>query len=249
MRLRRRRLKVGLALGAVVACAVVGVALSRATTRPSGVRGPGPRSGLELHVPRAAAPIPIDAETEGKKVWEADEGDTRNFVDQNGQGMVPYTEAKLRWRSGMLYLLLYAGDLDLEGTVTEHDGPVSKDDSFHIEIGGPDDLRVLDVSVLGTVADSRCRASRGCDPTWQSRAMVAVDRDGTLNRIGDNDEEWVVEMSIPLETLGLPAAKAGTRIPFAIRRCEVGHGSPHPCGGWGQNSGSGGARGELVLEP
>jgi hypothetical protein len=145
----------------------------------------------------------------------------------------------------MLYFLLYAGDLDLEGTVAEHDGPVSQDDSFHIEIGGPDDLRVLDVSVLGTVADSLCRAGHGCDPAWQSRAVVAVDRDGTLNRVGDNDEEWVVEMSVPLDALGLPVAKAGTRIPFAVRRCEVGNGGPRACGGWG----TGAAHGELVLEP
>ena len=248
--MRRGTLKIGLALAALLACALAGatrLTLSRATTRPGGAGNPSPRSALELRVPRIAAPIPIDAEIEGKKVWEPDEGTTRNFTDAAGKGMVPYTEAKLRWGSGNLYLLLYAGDLDLEGTVTEHDGPVSKDDSFRIEIGQPDDLHVIEVSVLGTVADSVCHA-HSCDSAWHSRATVAVDRDGTLNRVGDNDEEWVVEMSVPLDALGLAAAKAGTRIPFAIRRCEVGHDrppGPQACGSWGAGS----TRGELVLEP
>jgi hypothetical protein len=160
--------------------------------------------------------------------------------------MVPYTEAKVRWGDGTLYFLLYAGDLDLEGTVTAADGPVSKDDSFRLEIGEPGAIRVIEVSVLGTVADSICPGSGGpCDATWQSHAAVAVDRDGTLHQLGDNDEEWVVEMAVPFDALALPNARAGTRIPIAFRRCEVRRDGPHGCGGWG----TGTQRGELILDP
>jgi hypothetical protein len=251
--MNRQRLKLGLALAVAAACAAVGGArltLSRATTRNGGERGAnqngGEHASLELHVPRASAPISIDAEIEGKKVWEAEAGSTRNFKEASGKGMVPYTEAKVRWGDGKLYFLLYAGDLDLEGTVTEADGPVLSDDSFRLELGGPDALRVIDVSVLGTVADSLCAgAHAACDRGWQSHAVVAVDRDGSLNRTGDNDEEWVVEMAVPFEALGLAGARAGTRIPFAVRRCEVGRDGPHACGAWGVGS----PRGELILDP
>jgi hypothetical protein len=100
--------------------------------------------------------------------------------------------------------------------------------------------------VLGTVADSLCAGAHGaCDRGWQSHAVVAVDRDGSLNQTGDNDEEWVVEMAIPFEAIGLGGARAGTRIPFAIRRCDVGRDGPHACGGWGTGS----PRGELILDP
>jgi hypothetical protein len=200
-----------------------------------------------LVVPWVADSVVIDAELEGKKTWEGDSGATRNFKDVAGQGMVPYTEAKARWGDGKLYLMLYAGDLDLEGKVRAHDGPVERDDAFHLEFGHGDEVRVVSVSVLGTVADALCRPSptgRVCDRHWNSRARVAVDRDGTLNKIGDNDEEWVVEMAISLAALGFADAHAGTTIPFSISRCEVGHGSSRGCGAWGIKP-----RGELTLGP
>jgi hypothetical protein len=203
-----------------------------------------------LLVPRAAGPVVIDAELEGKKLWEGDSGTTRNFKDAAGNGMVPYTEAKARWGDGKLYLMLYAGDLDLQGKVRAHDGPVERDDAFHLEFGRGDQVRVISVSVLGTVADALCRPSRAgstgraCDRSWESHAHVAVDRDGTMNKIGDNDEEWVIEMSVPLAALGFSDAHAGTRIPFSIHRCEIGHGSSRGCGGWGVEQ-----PGELALGP
>jgi hypothetical protein len=250
----RRRLKLGLAVAVVGACAAVGgvrLSLSRATTAAAQARAQ--HAGLQLHVPRAAAPISIDAEIEGKQVWEPEAGGTRNFTEENGKGLVPYTEAKVRWGEGKLYFLLYAGDLDLEGTVTQADGPVLGDDAFHLELGpvGSDSqaVRVIDVSVLGTISDSLCpegpEGKGACDPGWQSHAVAAVDRDGTLNRTGDNDEEWVVEMAVPLEALGVRGARAGVRIPFAVRRCEVGRDGQHACGGWGWGS----QRGELILDP
>jgi hypothetical protein len=212
------------------------------------VPAPSTPPPLTLQIPRITTPLKIDAEVEGKKVWEEDVGATGNFKDDAGRGMVPYTEAKARWGNGNLYLLLYAGDLDLEGTVKTRDGDVERDDAFHLELGPPNDTRVIAVSVLGTVADAACRgsgAARACDRSWNSGSRVAVDRDGTLNKIGDNDEEWVVEMAVPLAAIGFPNAAPGTRIPFSVHRCEVGHGSCSPgCGGWGTR-----AAGALVLGP
>jgi hypothetical protein len=199
-----------------------------------------PETRIELRAPRVTHPIPIDAELDGKKVWESEAGGTGVFTDAAGKGMVPYTQAKVRWGQGKLYFLLYAGDLDLEGNVTERDGAVSRDDSFQLELGGPHGRSYsIDVSVLGTLADAECSGAspssrRTCDARWQSGATVAVDRDGTLNRIGDNDEEWVVEMAVPLESIGWADAHVGSRIPFAIRRCEIGHGGVvRSCGGFG----------------
>jgi hypothetical protein len=208
-------------------------------------RAEAPPPTAVLVVPKVAAPIPINAETAGKPAWDADVGVTRNFKDAAGRGMVPYTEAKVRWGDGVLYLLLYAGDLDLEGRVRKRDGAVESDDAFHLEFGRGDDVRIIAVSVLGTLADALCAPAAGgrkCDASWKSGARLAVDRDGSLNKIGDNDEEWVVEMAIPFAKLGLKNAGAGTHIPFSVSRCEVGHDGRHACGSWGQSP-----RGELVL--
>ncbi len=214
----------------------VGLVLAGGCGRKLALAAPDPDPAPLLVVPHVGGPVKIDAELEGKALWEADTGATGNFKVAGGRGMVPYTEAKARWGSGKLYLMLYAGDLDLEGTVRARDGAVDGDDAFRLEFGTGNDLRVIWVSVLGTLADARCRPAPGgrtCDARWNSHAQVAVDRDGTLNKIGDNDEEWVVEMAIPLADLGFANARPGTRIPFAVSRCEVGHGRQHDCGGWG----------------
>jgi hypothetical protein len=226
---------------------------------------------MELHAPRLPRPIAIDAE-DGKPAWESDVGGTGVLKDDAGRGMVPFSEARVRWGEGILmpehheganakaasppapgpvlYLWLYAGDLDLEGNVREADGPVLRDDAFHIELGG-DRLYTVDVSVLGTVADAACTGAvgkaapaRSCDAAWQSGAVVAVDRDGTLNKLGDNDEEWIVEMAIPLASIGLAHAGAGTHIPFAVKRCEIGQSKVGACGAFGEGT----TRAEIVLE-
>jgi hypothetical protein len=64
-----------------------------------------------------------------------------------------------------------------------------------------------------------------------------------LNKLGDNDEEWVVEMAVPFAALGVSNPDAGVRLPFSIRRCEVARAGKRACGGWGA-----GVPGQLVLE-
>ena len=51
-------------------------------------------------------------------------------------------------------------------------------------------------------------------------------------------------MAVPFASLGLQNATAGARIPFAIRRCDIGNNGKHACGGFGEGK----TRGELVLD-
>ena len=67
-------------------------ALWRASVRrrqPRAGAAPPAPGALELRVPRAPAPVKIDAELEGKKLWEADTGTTGNFVDGAGAAWSP----------------------------------------------------------------------------------------------------------------------------------------------------------------
>src|SRR5262245_37027755 len=98
-------------------------------------RAEAPPPAAVLVVPKVATPIPINAEPSGKRAWDAAAGITRNFKDAGGRGMVPYSEPKVRWGDGVLYLLLYAGDRDLEGRVRKRDGALEGDDSFRLEFG------------------------------------------------------------------------------------------------------------------
>lgn len=92
----------------------------------------------------------------------------------------------------------------------------SDSDSFHLEFAG----RAFDVSPLSSSVES------------------AHDIDGTIDDAHDDDEEWVMEVAIPLATLGV-GDTAGTRIPFFVKRCDTPRGSKRVCGESG---------GVLVLE-
>jgi len=207
-----------------------------------------------LHVPHVAEePVRKDGKT-GERFWEGEAGSTGVLLDAKGLGMVPYSEVKARWGNGKLYLWLDAADLDLQGKVREADADLSGDDAFHVQLGAEGRVYTLGVNVLGTLADAICRSRRRtprdpmdktCDRSWQSGAVVDVDTDGTLNQLGDNDEEWVVELTIPLGKIGLGAAKPGTRLRFSVSRCEVAYDGVRACGSWGM----GRRAGELVLDP
>jgi hypothetical protein len=115
------------------------------------------------------------------------------FVD-GGERARPYSEIRLLRAPDRIYVGLYAADEDIRST-----------DAFELDIGG----RALRFDATGHANDSHVRA--------------AVDRDGTLDRSDDDDEEWVIEAEVP----------AGPG-PVAIRaaRCDVTHAGARRCGAW-----------------
>jgi hypothetical protein len=192
---------------------------------------------LVLDVPRATVPI---APTGRFRIdlW-AGAAQTHTLLDREGRGAVPVSEARLLWGDGSLYLFFYAGDLDLQAHATRRDGPVWNDDSVELAFAGADGKsRVIRVSVTGVVADGECPADAAsladprCDLRWQSGVRAATDSDGTLNRIGDRDEEWAVEAAIPLASLGQGPLAAGAQVPVRLSRCEMAHDGPRACGAW-----------------
>ena len=71
--------------------------------------------------------------------------------------------------------------------------------------------------------------------------------DGTPNKSSDNDEEWLIEMAIPLGALGLKGEK-GERIGVSVRRCDTLHSGARVCGSWGYGGADGERRGVLVFD-
>jgi hypothetical protein len=102
---------------------------------------------------------------------------------------------------------------------------------------------VIEVSASGVVTDAMQMAGGAPDYSWQSGIDVSHENDGTLNDDGDDDEEWILEMAIPLRSLGLTGA-TGERIDFSVRRCDTPKGTTgRVCGGWGENE-----RGVIILD-
>ncbi len=207
-----------------------------------------PRQAPSLNVPRAAKTI-TPSDKFDVNVWGG-AVNTHTLLDANGKGAVPVSEARFLWGDGKLYLAFYAGDLDLEMREKKHDSAVWKDDSvtFSFFVAG-DKKRVLSISPLGTLADGTCPkdaeslADPRCDLRWESHVKSGVDYDGTVNKLGDFDEEWNIQLAIPLAAIDAQAAP-GTHVSFTIRRCDIAFDGQRACGLWGDSE----HPAELVLE-
>ncbi|MCL2448223.1 MAG: hypothetical protein FWD17_04695 [Polyangiaceae bacterium] len=170
---------------------------------------------------------------------------THTLLDESGRGAVPVNEVRFLWGQSHLYAFFYAGDLDLQARATQHDGPVWKDDSvvfaFYPSAPRPAEALkwVVQVTPTGVLADGTCPLAANdlgdprCSLAWESGARVGTDYDGTLNKIGDNDEEWAVELSIPLKSIGTSPDAPGATIAATVRRCEMAHDGARACGLWG----------------
>jgi len=183
---------------------------------------------------------------------------THTLLDASGKGAVPVSEARFLWGQGNLYVFFYAGDLDIQVRTVKHDGPIWKDDSVTFaffppglpDAGAPSKF-VIAATPTGVVSDGLCPqdatdlSDERCDLTWESGARVGADFDGTLNTIGDFDEEWAVELSVPLRSIGIdPARRRPVEIAATMRRCEMAHDGPRACGLWGDEN----RPGVLLLE-
>jgi hypothetical protein len=164
-----------------------------------------PASGATFVIPRTSTPIKIDGELD-EPSWVGSPARTGAFVGK------PYSDARMLWDDTTLYLALYAADEDIETRATEPD-------AFHLVFDVKGVKHELDVSPDCVVTDH----------AWKSGARVACDTDGTINEPNDMDEEWVVEMALPLETVGIERD-----VPFhlSIERCDTPKHEQRSCTSW-----------------
>ena len=197
---------------------------------------------VELRVPHLKGNIVLDGDMDDPG-WAGAIARTGPFLASSGLPARPYSDARLVWGDDQLYVALYAADEDVRALPREPESTVWLDDSFHLAFTSGQTQRTLDVSALGVVTDAIRQGDGPFDYAWQSGAHVSHENDGTLNDPTDDDEEWILEMAIPLASLGLKGEK-GERIGFAVRRCDTPKGFARVCAAWGEAE----ARGEIVLD-
>jgi hypothetical protein len=150
-------------------------------------------------IPHTTVPIRIDG------VWS--ERDwlnaalRRQFYGDDGRLARPSSEVRMLRDDANLYVGLYAADDDIE----------SKTDAFRFVIG---DFAVR-VDPLGRI-----------DPAWPGVA-VGTDKDGTIDNDQNRDEEWLLEVAVPLALL-----PHGTTT-VAASRCDTPRRTAQVlCGAW-----------------
>jgi hypothetical protein len=134
------------------------------------------------------------------------------FVDIEGdRGPRPRfrTRAKMLWDDEYFYVGAEMEEPDVWGTLTERDSVIFHDNDFEIFIDPDGDTHAyyeLEVNALGTPWDLMLiKPYRDGGPAinaWDITGLrVGVDVRGTVNRPGDRDEGWSVEIAMPWKIL------------------------------------------------
>ncbi len=239
-----RHLRILLATAAAALAAFLVAQHRRADSRAHGPLWP---DEVLAHVPHLRGSITLDGDTDDPG-WKGPCLRTGAFVGADGRSPVhPHTEARLLWGDGFLYLNLYAADEDIRAISTTPDSLSPDEDAFHLVFTDATTERFFDFNPLGVLTDS-IRPRGALTPperSWDSHAHVSHELDGTPNRPDDHDEEWVLEVAIPFESLGL-AGVPGERIGLSMGRCDTLRGTKtRICGSWGEV----GPHEVLVLDP
>ena len=152
-------------------------------------------------IPRTTGPIAIDGDWD-EPDWakHALRGQFRGF---DGELARPSSEIRLLRDDADLIVALYAADENIETR-----------DAFDLKIGS----LALHASATGAVVPS----------VPGLRAKVGYD-EGTLDNPKDDDEEWVVELAIPLATAGM---HPGAHTQIRAARCDVPKDGVERCGSW-----------------
>ncbi len=183
----------------------------------------------EYVVYRAPAPPRIDGRLDDP-AWAAAPW-TADFVDIEGSARPApalRTRAKLLWDDRALYVAAELEEPDVWGTLTRRDAVVFHDDDFELFLdpGGETQPYIeFEGNALGTAWDLLLTAPYrdGGIPldSWDIKGLeYAVQVDGTLNRPGDHDRAWTVELALPWESL---------------REVSPGHRPPAPGDTWRLN--------------
>lgn len=179
----------------------------------------GPALGVEVigdrptyHCMRATGPIRIDGrldEADWKRAAPA-----RDFRLSHGKGSPRWkTRVKALWDDRNLYVAFECDDPDIFSPYKHRDEPIYNGEVVEVFLATGDDVRryfefeVSPANVLfdATVVNRRPEGKMTVDMAWNAPGLrSAVRVNGTLNRRGDRDRRWTVELAIPFDDLGLP---------------------------------------------
>lgn len=176
----------------------------------------------EVHVPHATEALVLNGELT-EPSWQS--APVTRFLGADGKDSRPYSEVRFLWSSdGVLHVGLYASDRNIISAGVGNDGPVWRGDSFHLVFANDGVEHSLDLGPTAhgiVLTDGERKTGGAWNYAWQSGARAALDMDeGTVDQPAEADEEWVIELDVPLASLGLEP-KGGQHVDFAARRCDL----------------------------
>jgi cellulose/xylan binding protein with CBM9 domain len=159
---------------------------------------------------RAPSGLNIDGKLD-EPVWSAAAW-SNAFVDIEGDTRPRprfRTHVKMAWDDEHFYVAAEMEEPDVWATLTERDSVIFHDNDFEIFIdpdGDTQEYYELEVNALGTFWDLLLmKPYRDGGPAingWDIAGLrIGVDVRGTVNKPGDRDDGWTVEIAMPWKTL------------------------------------------------
>ena len=178
---------------------------------------------------RASSPIQVDGKL-NDPAWQFAPW-TETFVDiEDDRRPQPRfrTRAKMLWDDNWFYIAAEMEEPDVWGTLTERDSVIFRDNDFEVFIDPDGDTHAyyeLEVNALGTPWDLMLiKPYRDGGPAihaWDMAGLQArVDVKGTINRPGDRDDGWTIELALPW-TILKEAAPAPRGVPRPSDRWRI----------------------------
>jgi hypothetical protein len=211
----RRPLAVALLASLAAACAV-------APAIDPGERPDPPPEPAGLWAPRCypcvrAAHEPVIDGSLDEACWEAAPW-TDEFVDIRGDARPKprlKTRAKMLWNDDGFYVAAALEEPEVWATLTERDSIIFEDNDFEVFIDPDHDTHhyfELEINAFGTEWDLfLVRPYRDGGPAihaWDIPGLrTAVKVDGTINRPGDRDRGWTLEIAFPWKGLAEAAGR------------------------------------------
>jgi hypothetical protein len=155
---------------------------------------------------RTPSPITVDGKLDDPS-WTLAPW-TETFVDIEGSRRPQprfRTRAKMLWDDNWFYIAAEMEEPDVWGTLTERDSVIFRDNDFEVFIDPDGDTQAyyeLEVNALGTPWDLMLiKPYRDGGPAihaWDIAGLQArVNVNGTINRPGDRDDGWTIELALP----------------------------------------------------
>lgn len=178
---------------------------------------------------RTNSPVIIDGKPD-ESVWDEVPW-TDDFVDIQGPSKPKprfRTRAKMLWDDHYFYVAAEMEEPDVWATLKKRDSIIFHDNDFEIFIDPDGDTHryyELEINAYGTAwdlfLDRPYRDGGKAIFFWDIRGLKSgVYIDGTINRPGDRDRGWSVEMAFPWDVL---------------KECSVDGKPPKPCDHWRVN--------------
>jgi hypothetical protein len=171
----------------------------------------------QYHCYQTPTSIKIDGKFD-EKAWQQ-AGWSDDFTDIEGDKQprpAMRTRLKMLWDNQYLYIAAEMEDQNIWATLHQHDTIIFQDNDFEVFIDPNGDTHhyfEIEINPYNTVMDlfmpKPYREGGDALMNWDARGMrTAVQIDGTLNKPGDKDKKWTVEMAIPFTALSFYNQKA-----------------------------------------